>query len=456
MRMKIAMIAMAAALSVALPLAGTARAGQPQTPSEWTTYAMTGTHNAHFVSDFPAVSWTFVTPGADRIDRRIVRSNTAIRDLVGFPIGAAVVDGKVFASNDNGYVYCLDAMTGKLLWSRYLYNQIMSTPIVVRTGAGERVIAGIGNSDFAYTHAKKFGAPDARVIRGTGISGVAALDAKTGEMIWFQPTEGEDMPTPAYVSGKLVFGNGDGHVYALDAQDGKIAWETPIRSFVSMSSATPVDDGRVVVMGGTQPSRIYGVSSADGKLLWSFQPKDVFSSSAGDGTWAAHGTVAVGQIEIHSPSQAEGMSSSQELAVDARTGEILWTRVLGSGKVPPRNKDAVPVIADGVIYTGSPVTHHEYAVSLASGKILWDVAMPSGMKAAPMVVGEAVIQPLGNGEIHALDRKTGRTLHVYHGKHGGFGPQNGVLVGKTYFIGSNTGYFQAIPLEQLIGGAGGN
>ncbi|TAM10245.1 MAG: hypothetical protein EPN72_00210 [Nevskiaceae bacterium] len=450
------MIAAVTTLLVTLPLVGTAAAAGAQTPSEWTTYAMVGTHNAHFPSDFPAVSWTFVTPGADRIDRRIVRSNTEIRDLVGFPIGAAVVDGKVFASNDNGYVYCLDAMTGKLLWSRYLYNQIMSTPIVVKTDAGEMVVAGIGNSDFTYSHARKFGVANAQVIRGTGISGVAALDAKIGEIVWFQPTEGQDMPTPAYVSGKLIFGNGDGHVYALDAKDGKIVWKTPIHSFVSMSSATPVAEGRIVVMGGTQPSRIYGVNSTDGKLLWSFEPKDVFSSSAGDGTWAGHGSVAVGQIEIHSQGQAEGMSSSQELAVNAKTGEILWSRVLGSGKVPPRNKDAVPVIADGVIYTGSPVTHHEYAVSLASGKVLWDVAMPAGMKAAPMVVGEAVIQPLGNGEIHALDRKTGRTLHVYHGKHGGFGPQNGVLVGKTYFIGSNAGYFQAIPLAELIGTAGGH
>lgn len=451
MRLKNVMMATAVALSASVPLAGVAYAAGAETPSEWVTYAMTETHNAYFQSGFPAVSWTFMAPGADRIDRRIVRSNTAIRDLVGFPIGAAVVNGKAFASNDDGHVYCLDAHTGKLLWSRDLYNQIMSTPIVVKEGGMTLVVAGIGNSDFAYTHAKKFGVANAQVTRGTGVSGIAALDTKSGDVVWFHPTEGQDMPTPTYVSGKLIFGNGDGHIRALDAKDGRVIWKTPIRSFVSMSSATPVDDGRVVVMGGTQPSRIYGVNSADGKLLWSFEPKDVYSSSAGDGTWAARGNVAVGQIEIHPQGQAEGQSSSQELAVDAQTGKVLWATTLGSGKVPPRNKDAVPLIADGAVYTGSPVTHHEYAVDLKSGKILWEVPMPSGMKAAPMAVGDAIIQPLGNGQIHVLDRKTGKTLHVYHGKHGGYGPQNGVLVGKTYFIGTNAGYFQAIPLRDLLG-----
>ncbi|MGC9128564.1 MAG: PQQ-binding-like beta-propeller repeat protein, partial [Acidithiobacillus sp.] len=74
---------------------------------------------------------------------------------------------------------------------------------------------------------------------------------------------------------------------------------------------------------------------------------------------------------------------------------------------------------------------------------------------APVVVGGHVIQALGNGDIYALDRKTGATEHVYHNRCGGFGPQNGVVIGNTYFIGSNAGCMEAIPVRDILGAAAG-
>jgi outer membrane protein assembly factor BamB len=434
-------------LFITLLLSGLAWAGT--TPARWWTYALDGTHNAVFSSSFPAVSWTFAVPGATSLDWTIVQNTTSIRDILGFPIGVAVVHGVVFAPNDNGFLYAVDARTGKLLWSANLENQIMTTPIVVQVDQREVVFVGAGNSDFDYTDAVRFGS-GGQVIRGTDVSGIAALDARTGALLWFHPTRGEDMPTPVFVEGRLIFGNGDGHIYALDPLSGKTLWKTKITSFVSMSSATPADGGRIVVMGGTHPSRIYAVDSRTGKLLWSYHPQGIFSSSGGDGTWASYGEMVIGQIEIRTPHQAKGTSSAEELALDARTGKLLWSRILGSGKVPPRNKDGVPDIADGVIYTGCPVTHTEYALDLKTGAILWERHLPGIMKAAPLAIGQWVIQPMGNGMIVTLNRTTGAIAHIYHNPHGGFGPQNGVVIGSTYFIGSNTGFLEAIPLAKLL------
>lgn len=103
----------------------------------------------------------------------------------------------------------------------------------------------------------------------------------------------------------------------------------------------------------------------------------------------------------------------------------------------------------GVVYTGSPVTHTEYAVDASNGKILWQQPLKVGMKGAPTVVGDAVIQATASGEIFTLDRSTGQVLHIYNAKQGGYGPQNGVVIGKTYFNGTNTGWLQAIPLRDL-------
>lgn len=429
----------------------TAQADSEQTPQQWTTYAMEAGHNAYYVSAFPSVSWSFRVPGSNEINRKVVHSITTIRDLVGFPIGVAVAHGTVYAPNDNGYLYALNARSGHLLWSVNAYNQLMSTPIVAQSGGREMVYVGAGNSVFAYSHAKLFGVSGAQVTRGTDVSAIEAFNGQTGKLTWVYHTKGEDMPTPTYVNGKLIFGNGDGHIYALNAQNGTVLWKTSIHSFVSMSSATPVDDGRIIVMGGTHPSRIYAVDSSSGKLLWTVHPEDIFSSSGGDGTWAARGNVVVGQIEIRRPTWVKGKSASEELAINAQNGHILWTRMLGSGKTPPRNKDAVPDIADGTIYTGSPVTHNEYAINLQNGNILWQKHLPAGMKAAPLVVGKWVIQPTGSGAIYTLNRQSGVLTHMYHNHLGGFGPQNGVLIGKTYFIGSNSGYMEAIPLHEIVG-----
>ena len=443
---------LALALGTALSLATVAQAADlPATPQAWSMYAMAPGHNAWHASAFPATSWHYDVPGAAEANANQLLNRTMLRDLVGFAIGVAVVDGTVYATNDDGYLYALDAHTGQLRWRFHAYNQLMGTPIVATLDGRQLVFAGAGNSVFSYSHAVNFGEPGARVIRGNGLSAVFAVDAATGKQVWVYPTAGEDMPTPVFYNNQLLFGNGDGHVYALDAATGKPAWTTSITSFVSMSSATLDSKTGVLVMGGTQPSKIYGLDAGSGKLLWSVAPPDIFSSSAGDGTWAIHGATAIGQIETQNSDQAKtDTASSEELAIDLTSGKIAWSTTLGSGKTPPRNKDAVPTVVDGVIYSGSPVTHDEYALDATSGKILWRTKMPASMKAAPTVVGSFVIQPTASGDLVTLDKHSGKIVNTYNQHQGGYGPQNAVVVGQTLFIGSNAGTLQAIPLDKLL------
>ncbi len=431
-----------------------ANAGTPPaalgTPGSWTMYAMAPGHNARYVSSFPAVSWCYQVPGAIEASSSKLLSRTMVRDLVGFAIGVAVVDDTVFATNDDGYLYAVNARTGELRWRFHAFNQLMGTPLVAKFDGRPLVFIGAGSSVFAYSHAVNFAEPDARVTRGNGLSAMFAVDASTGELVWAFRTQGEDMPTPVLSKGRLLFGNGDGHVYSLDATSGRLVWKSSIRSFVSMSSAALDPVSGVLVMGGTWPSRIYAVDAETGKRLWSVTPPEVFSSSAGDGTWAIHAHTAVGQIETQDAQEAKtGAATSEELALDLTSGHIVWSRQLGRGKVPPRNKDAVPTVDGDVIYTGSPVTHCEYALDASSGRILWKRRLDAGMKAAPSVVGDAVIQPAANGDLITLDRSNGEIRHTLDLHQGGYGPQNGVVIGGTFFIGTNAGVLQAIPLRRL-------
>ena len=422
-------------------------------PKSWPVYGLNDAHDAAFAGSGAAVHWIYKVPGAipagmtPKQVRATYGNPTTVRDLVGVPIGVAVVDGTVYVPDDNGYVYALNAADGQKEWQFNALNQIMTTPVVAGMGAKRLVYVGAGNSDFSYTQAVKFAHPGSAIVRGTDVGAVYALHAKTGKLAWVYHTKGEDMPTPAYVHGTLVFGNGDGHIYGLNAQTGHFLWKTPIRSFVSMSSATR--DGNLVIMAGTHPNAVYAVNAKTGHLQWKTAPPRVFSSSMGDCAPAQSRGIVVTQFER----KAKGVhrAKSVEIALDAKTGKILWQTTLGTGKVPPRNKDAVPMIVGGTIYTGSPVTATAYAVQLKTGKVLWHTPLKVKMKAAPSITGEDAIFPVGNGAIFVLNRKTGKVLSKYMTHHGGFGPQNGVVMGNTYLIGSNFGWMYALPIKTLLG-----
>lgn len=313
---------------------------------------------------------------------------------------------KFAVPGDDGHVYALNAADGKLRWKFDARNQIMTTPIVAATARGRMVYVGGGNSDFVYSEAVKFAQHDAAATRGTGINGI----------------------------------------YALDAATGKELWKVNIGSFVSMSSATV--SGNRVIMAGTHPDNLYAVDADTGKLAWK-APLAAFSSSAGDCAPAAAKGIVVTQIEA--ADGEPGKVASEEVAVDATTGKALWTTRLGMGAVPPRNKDAVPMIHGGVVYTGSPVTKTAYALNLEDGRILWSQPL-ARMKAAPAVDNDHVFFALGNGTIAVPDRTSGRILNRYKSGNGGFGPQNPVIVNRTMYIGTNFGWVYAMPVADIVAG----
>ncbi len=427
-------------------------------PSSWHMYALNPGHAATFNKSgekAAAVSWKFGVKNAiplsmpvSEIKKKYV-GITNVRDLIGIPIGVAVVKGVVFAPNDNGYVYAINAANGQLIWKANVLNQIMSTPIVANTPKGELVYVGGGNSVFAYSHAVKFGVPGAQVIRGVDVSGVYALNAKNGRLVWAYHTKGEDMPTGIYYKNKFIFGNGDGHIYALDAAAGKLLWRVYIKSFVSMSSAVRYHN--FIIMGGTHPNYLYAVNANTGKLAWKVMPPKVFSSSMGDGSPAVSVKNGIVVIQIERKAPGVYRSSSVEIGLNAKNGKILWSTNLGEGIVPPRNKDAVPMIYKGVIYTGSPVTATAYALDVKTGRILWRTPLHVRMKAAPSIQGQDLFFPVGNGKIFVVNKANGKIIHIYVSGNGGFGPQNAVIVDHTMFIGSNFGWVYAIPTSKIVG-----
>ncbi|MBI2440560.1 MAG: PQQ-binding-like beta-propeller repeat protein [Lentisphaerae bacterium] len=123
--------------------------------------------------------WTFFTGGPVRLAPTFA-SSTTLGASEGKP---TVVAGRVYAGSDDGWVYCLNAADGKLVWSfsaapeprRVLGNGHIISLYPVRTS----LVVQDGRVYFSAGIFPSFG-------YGRGFSGVAlyALDAADGKLIW--------------------------------------------------------------------------------------------------------------------------------------------------------------------------------------------------------------------------------------------------------------------------------
>jgi polyvinyl alcohol dehydrogenase (cytochrome) len=422
-------------------------------PQEWTTYAANTGRNAVFSlpPGAPAllqrgVSWRFAGAGAIPLDGPPLAGDfKTTAYTIGMPVGVSVVDGMVYVGDDNGYTYALNALTGRLVWSHYGWNMTMSNPLVI----GDAVVVSTGNAYFNYENTMVY-LNHGRPVRGPGLNTIYALDRKTGREIWAYHTPGEAMPTAFYDKGRLFIGTGDGHVYALAADSGKLVWKTDIQSFVSMSS--PVgSEGRIVV-GGTDPNFLYALDEETGKIVWKISIPDLVATGMGDCTPAAADGVVVQEVTIRS-GDPRAPVANVILGISAQSGQILWQKRLSNGPVPPAMKTATPVIEDGVVYEGSPVSGEFYALALKTGKELWHLALGSPIRAGAAIRDGVAYVPYRAGDIAAIRLKDGHLLHVTH-IGGAFGPSSPVIVGGTLYVSNVYGWVFALPVAELEGEAG--
>lgn len=405
--------------------------------------------------------WSFAVPGAIAKGAALTPTQAGNwAGLVGFAAGVSVVGTSIYASNNNGFVYDLRLRTGRIRWAFNAHNQVMTTPLVFSSGGQRLVVVGVGNTNFSYSQALRFQLPGATVTRGTGFSAIDAISATSGKLVWSVPTVGEDMPTPILVARSLVFADGAGHVEALNPANGQVRWRTTVGSFDSMSSLNRV--GTTVVFGGTNPNRLYGIDAQSGTVLWAVHPAGTWATSTGDGTPAVRGTTVITQVETRSspaptsPALASSASGSvrvaaEELAVNAMTGKVAWIRRIGVGVSPLGNRSANAMVSANTIYTASSVGNEVDALNASTGAVRWKTAVGAHSNAAPTLIDGRVLIPTNAGTIVTLNAATGALLKTWTSSHGGYGPQNLVVVGTTAFIGTNFGWMQAIPLHSLMG-----
>lgn len=346
----------------------------------------------------------------------------------------AVVDGVVYtgASGDPGGLFAVDADTGEEIWSFETAGYVTSAPVVsdgvLYVGTWGRRFYAVDVADGSEIWSADVGhrmgssspvlAGDAVVVgtHGDGplvVSGpedeeefeapaVLALDAGTGEERWRYDGFGEReaiTSSPASADGRVFVGGDDGVLYALDAETGTVDWERAVGGHPDSSPA--VVDG--VVYHGTRDergdtaSRLLALDAGTGDTVWSYGVADVSlrnSSAVADGTvYLAASTTTACPAVADGDGSCTSTSSGTLYAVDAESGAERWTVSVGTDTRPS------PGVADGTVYVGCAggVT----AVS-TDGSRNWRVDFGEYVDSSPAVAGGRLFVGCSDGLLYAI------------------------------------------------------
>jgi outer membrane protein assembly factor BamB len=175
-------------------------------------------------------AWRFDTEGHGLesgkfgFDRRTIQSSPA------------VADGRVFVGSRDGFLYAVNAETGKLVWRvDHRMSWVNTSPAVV--------------DGVVYA-----GSSDERFLQ--------AVDARTGRELWRVATERPVWSSPAVAGAMVYVGDGSGTVYAVNRASGKERWRH--KSGRRIFSSPVIVDGVLYV--GNDDGGVYGIRAGASPL----------------------------------------------------------------------------------------------------------------------------------------------------------------------------------------------
>ncbi|MEM0467030.1 MAG: PQQ-binding-like beta-propeller repeat protein [Candidatus Thermoplasmatota archaeon] len=164
----------------------------------------------------------------------------------------AVAQNKVYVGSFDGNVYCVNAITGALVWNVSLTDDwIFGSPSVF----------------------------DTKVYVGTYDGNLSCLDAYTGSELWRLKINTKEVisSSPAIADGKLYIGtvySDTGRLYCIDIQTHLELWNY---STGPIKSSPAVSNGKVYV--GSDDKYVYCFDAVNGTCIWSYLTNGLIWSS---------------------------------------------------------------------------------------------------------------------------------------------------------------------------------
>lgn len=370
-------------------------------------------------------AWTFQTPAAESEPRAYQYFSTAVEAN----IPSLATPDRVYVGAASGFLYCLNASNGELIWKHKLGDWVRSKPLVLGDTVyvatlDARLFAlrdtGASASELWQTSLGEHGFTADLVGNENGILAggmdlvLYSVSPRTGSLqwrhslvdgAWIDGTRhradvyaGQYQTSPVVVDGVAYIGGPDGFLNAHDVDSGERLWRFEARGRIS---ATPcVADGKVFVGQNARYMEYYAIDQKTGEPVWTID----------DLGWAS-----VGATSYHGGKIFVGTVSGWFYGIDARNGAVLWkhkSRIANQGFYPP------PATDDTKVYAGSHDGRY-YALHQADGSVAWSVdtsAKPDTRSggnpdsAGIVLWNDHVYVQKRGSRIAALQRETGREV----------------------------------------------
>ncbi len=274
----------------------------------------------------------------------------------GGTLASPTVDGKVvYTISKMGHLFCLDAATGSVLWAKNA-NKDLGFKLPTWHFSGSPLVVG----DL--------------LVFNLGTAG-AALNKKTGQLVWHNGKDacGYATPVPCRINGQETLAIGASEtLVGVRPTDGKILWKHPFVNKYKVTASDPIVSGdtvfascgynrgciRIAVAGG-KTTRIFDSRVMRNHMncsvlyngnIYGFDEnklKCISSKDAGE-KWS-EGSLGKGALMMTADGRMIIMSDKGELAI--ANADPAGFKAIARAQILPKGKCwTVPVLANGKIY----------------------------------------------------------------------------------------------------------
>ncbi len=249
--------------------------------------------------------------------------------------------GTIFAHTTGGFLFCLDAKTGKVIWQRQLTEEFGRV-----SGYGGRLASPIFDSGLVVVGVISSSWGD----HARGGNRFYAFDGKTGQVAWVQEVSTPQRPIQstyysnpviAVIDGQrlLLSGGADGALHAMKVRTGELAWTYHFSA--GIVNPSPVVDGNFVYCchGEENPEGgpIGRVICLDAGKVTNKKPKLEWEYRKANRFGLASPALADGRLYVPD-------DGGELFCFDAKKGKVLWKYKYGTVA------RGAPLVADGKLY----------------------------------------------------------------------------------------------------------
>jgi outer membrane protein assembly factor BamB len=244
---------------------------------------------------------------------------------------------------------------------------------------------------------------DEKVFTINNDSEIFAFNHKTGQKLWKTDIVKKDEDDIvlggglAFSGGRLFATNGFNELLALNPDNGEILWRVNTKEPVRAApSAIP---SRVFVT--TMSNRTLAFDTNNGQQLWSHR-----------GLSSNSGVLGSAKPAISRDAVIAAYESGEIYALQIDTGTELWSENLSplartAGQTVLSDIQALPVIDNNIVYAAS-YNNRMSAINARTGQTIWSV--PLGTSTTPWLSGNRLFVIESQGTMMSLDKTNGQVV----------------------------------------------